>query len=60
MCYPHNPKYATHLFADAALVKDAYYTSPDHLRLREALICGGGETEIKVVKKCKTMTFYEL
>ena len=43
-----------------ALVKDAYYTSPDHLHLHEALICGGGETEIKVVEKCKTVTFYEL
>lgn len=32
--------------------KDAY-TSPDRLRLREALMCGG-EMGFKVVQKCKT------
>jgi hypothetical protein len=34
-----------------ALVKDAY-TSPDRLRLREALM-SGGEMGFKVVQKCK-------
>ena len=35
-----------------ALIKDAY-TSPDRLRLREALM-SGGEIEFKAVEQCKT------
>ena len=38
--------------ASARVVENAY-KSPDRLRLREALICGG-ETGFKAVEKCKT------